>query len=103
MSTLKVSITPQLRELLGPLEGLLPPELNALVVDTLATSTEIRYSLVVDVSKWAFSDEGKIKLEEKGLSEFLFSKHPVHCHPFLFFILFLWYSTLTFEISLFLF
>lgn len=91
MSTLKLSITPQLRELLEPLQGLLPPELNGVVVDTLATN-QILYNIVVDVSKWAFTDEGKVQLEEKGLSELKISVFRDIYIPFYFTLLFFCYK-----------
>lgn len=67
MSSQKISLPPHLRELLEPLNGILPSELNEIVIQSLA-STEILYDTLVDVSKWAFTDEGEAKLKEKNLS-----------------------------------
>jgi hypothetical protein len=68
MSTLKVSIPPHLREALDPLIGILPPELEELLVKAL-DGTDIMYTTLVDVSKWALTEEGKQKLESKNLSK----------------------------------
>jgi hypothetical protein len=63
-----MSIPPHLREALDLLMGLLPPELEQLLMNAL-DGTEVMYTTLVDVSKWAFTDEGKKKLESKNLSE----------------------------------
>jgi hypothetical protein len=68
MSTLKVSIPPHLREALDSLIGLLPPELEELLIKAL-DGTDILYTTLVDVSKWALTEEGKQKLESKNLSK----------------------------------
>jgi hypothetical protein len=68
MSTLKVSIPPHLREILDPLVCLLPPELEELLIKSL-DGTDIMYTTLVDISKWAFTEEGKQKLESKNLSK----------------------------------
>lgn len=70
MSTLKISIPPHLREALDPLIGILPTELEHLVLTAL-NGTEIMYTTLADVSKWAFTEDGKEKLESKQLSESL--------------------------------
>jgi len=72
MSTLKVSIPPHLREALEPLIGILPPDLEQPIVKALE-GTEILYTTLVDLSKWALTEEGKQKLESKHLSEVSFS------------------------------
>jgi hypothetical protein len=68
MSTLKVSIPPHLREALDPLIGILPPELEELLIKAL-DGTDILYTTLVDVSKWALTEEAKQKLESKNLSK----------------------------------
>ncbi|KIM28449.1 hypothetical protein M408DRAFT_16338 [Serendipita vermifera MAFF 305830] len=67
MSTLKVSIPDHLGDTLNPLIGILPTELENLVVTALE-GTEILYSILADVSKWAYTEEGKQKLESKDLN-----------------------------------
>lgn len=77
MSALKVSLPPHLREVLEPLKGLLPPELDEIVVQSLG-STEILYDTLSNVSKWAFSDEGRAILKEKELGEWFVAPVPRH-------------------------
>lgn len=72
MSSLKVSVPTHLRELLEPLDELLPHELKLIVTQSLA-STEILYDTLVDVSTWAFTDEGQTKLKEKALSRLTYT------------------------------
>ncbi|KAG8815791.1 hypothetical protein FRC17_000591 [Serendipita sp. 399] len=67
MSSLKVSLPPHLREALEPLTDILPLELKSLVVEAL-NSTEIKYDTLVDVSKWAFTEEGETALTKKKLN-----------------------------------
>ena len=88
MSTLKVSIPPHLRETLEPLIGIISTELEQLILSALEGS-EIMYTTLVDVSKWALTEEGKQKLELKSLSKShrtrIFHFQPIHslavCKP----------------------
>jgi hypothetical protein len=68
MSSLKVSIPEHLRQGLEALNGLLPSEL-ALVVQEALKGNEILYDTIVDVSKWAVTEEGRACLEDKKLSK----------------------------------
>ncbi|PVF99260.1 hypothetical protein CPB86DRAFT_783849 [Serendipita vermifera] len=67
MSSLKVSIPEHLRQSLEPLIELLPPEL-VLVVQEALKGNEILYDTIVNVSKWAVTDEGRAALEDKKLN-----------------------------------
>lgn len=67
MSTLKVSLPPHLREVLEPLLGILPKELDLLLESSLANA-EIAYAVIDDVSKWAHTSSGQETLQSKNLN-----------------------------------
>ena len=67
-SNLHVSLPEHLQEVLMPLPDLLPLELRTLVVQALEPpSKEIHYDLLVKVSTWAHSEDGKERLKAADL------------------------------------
>ena len=69
-STLHVSLPGHLQEALKPLPDLLPMELRTLVVQALEPpAKEIHYELLVRVSTWAHSEDGKERLKAAGLRQ----------------------------------
>ena len=70
-SDLHVSLPEHLQEVLRPLPDLLPTELRALVVQALEPpAKEIHYGLLVKISAWAHSEDGKGRLEAIGLRQY---------------------------------
>lgn len=67
-SDLRVSLPEHLQEVLKPLPDLLPTELRALVVQALEPpEKEIHYELLVKISTWAQSEDGKERLKATDL------------------------------------
>lgn len=67
-SDLRVSLPEHLQEVLKPLPDLLPTELRALVVQALEPpGKEIHYELLVKISTWAHSEDGKERLKANDL------------------------------------
>jgi hypothetical protein len=68
---LRVSLPGHLQETLKPLPDLLPTELRSLVVEALEPpAKEIHYELLVEVSTWAHSEDGKDRLKAAALSKY---------------------------------
>jgi len=70
-SSLHVSLPEHLQDALKPLPDLLPTELRALVVQALEPpAKEIHYELLVKVSSWAHSEDGKERLKAADLRQY---------------------------------
>ena len=70
-SNLQVSLPKHLHDSLEPLPDLLPTELRALVVQALEPpAKEIHYELLVKVSTWAQSEDGKDRLKAADLRQY---------------------------------
>jgi hypothetical protein len=69
-SDLRVSLPEHLQESLKPLPDLLPIELRALLVQALEPpAKEIHYEVLVKVSTWAHSEDGKERLKAADLRQ----------------------------------
>lgn len=69
-SDLHVSLPKHLQESLKPLPDLIPAELRALVVQALEPpAKEIQYEVLVKVSTWAHSEDGKERLNAAHLRQ----------------------------------
>lgn len=71
-SELTVSIEPHLRDILTPILSLLPAELSSKLINDLSY-LEVRYDVLLDVSKWARSRSGQYILQDRALDSNAYS------------------------------
>jgi len=80
-SDLRVSLPDHLQDSLKSLPDLLPTELRALVVQALEPpAKEIHYELLVKVSTWAHSEDGKERLNAADLRSYNTPPLWLWCH-----------------------